>query len=174
VIRLTGLPSRSRCPRVAVRRGDGGIEIVFSGLDAEVRMDVEERYLGGADVEAEELRLLARLQAMGYRVTRLPPRGGRPRPGLTRPGPGRGPPPGQLRGIIPCGSPPRRLLRIVALRYTISRVSVGFVAPASEVPSVWVNVLVGIPPNMVDRPMSVSGLLKTRTQMRSVVPTLRM
>jgi hypothetical protein len=37
-----------------------------------VRMDVEHRFLGGADPEEEELRLLARLTEMGYRVTRAP------------------------------------------------------------------------------------------------------
>ena len=52
-------------------------------------------------------------------------------------------------------------------------VSCGFVAPASETPSVWVKVLVGIPPNIVERPMSVSGLLNTRTQIMSVLTTLR-
>ena len=58
--------------------------------------------------------------------------------------------------------------------YTMKRVSLGFTAPASEVPSVCVNVFVGIPPNIVDSPMSVSGLLNTKTQIRSVPPTLRM
>jgi hypothetical protein len=73
VIRLTGLPARSRCPHVTVRRGAGVIELLFSGPHAEVRMAVEERFLGGADLEAEELRLLARLRGMGYRVTRGEP-----------------------------------------------------------------------------------------------------
>jgi hypothetical protein len=72
MIRLTGLPARSRCPDVAVRTETERIEIVFSGPHGEVRMDVEERFLGGADLEAEALRLLARLREMGYRVTRLP------------------------------------------------------------------------------------------------------
>jgi hypothetical protein len=72
MIRLTGLPARSRCPDVTVGRGEGRIEIVFSGRHAEVRMEVEHRFLGGADPEEEELRLLARLGEMGYRVTRAP------------------------------------------------------------------------------------------------------
>jgi hypothetical protein len=59
-------------------------------------------------------------------------------------------------------------------RYTMNRVSPGLLARPSEVSSVCSNVLVGMPPNMVESPMSVSGLLKTRTQMRSVLPTLRM
>jgi hypothetical protein len=71
VIRLTGLPARSRCPDVAVRRRRDAIELVFSGPGAEVSMEVQERFLGGADAEAEELRLLARLREMGYRVRRV-------------------------------------------------------------------------------------------------------
>jgi hypothetical protein len=73
VIRLTGLPSLSRCPDVSVGRADGRIEIRFSGPgQAEVAMDVEDRYLGGEDPEAAQLRLLARLAEMGYRATRAP------------------------------------------------------------------------------------------------------
>jgi hypothetical protein len=72
MIRLTGLPSPSRCPDVLVARGEEGIAIVFSGPSREVRMDVENRFLGDADPEEEELRLLARLSEMGYRVTRAP------------------------------------------------------------------------------------------------------
>jgi hypothetical protein len=71
VIRLTGLPALARCPDVAVGRGDDRIEIVFSGPAHEVRMDVDHRFLGEADPEEEELRLLARLGEMGYRVTRM-------------------------------------------------------------------------------------------------------
>ena len=72
MIRLTGLPSLSRCPDVAVGRAEGRIEIRFSGPGQEVAMDVEDRYLGGDDPEEAELRLLARLSEMGYRVTRVP------------------------------------------------------------------------------------------------------
>jgi hypothetical protein len=71
VIRLTGLPALSRCPDVAVGRDDDRIEVVFSGPAHEVRMDVDHRFLGEADPEEEELRLLARLSEMGYRVTRM-------------------------------------------------------------------------------------------------------
>jgi hypothetical protein len=73
VIRLTGLPALSRCPDVALRRSADRIEIVFSGPAHEVRMDVDQRYLDDADLEEEELRLLARLGEMGYRVTRTEP-----------------------------------------------------------------------------------------------------
>jgi hypothetical protein len=73
MIRLTGLPARARCPDVTVGRGEDRIEIVFSGPAGEMRMDVEYRFLGDADPEEEELRLLARLRGMGYRVTRAAP-----------------------------------------------------------------------------------------------------
>jgi hypothetical protein len=70
MIRLMGLPALSRCPDVTVSRDDDGIAIVFSGAGSEIRMDVEWRFLGDADPEGEELRLLAALAEMGYRVTR--------------------------------------------------------------------------------------------------------
>jgi hypothetical protein len=70
MIRLMGLPALRRCPDVTVSRDDDGIAIVFSGPGSEVRMDVERRFLGDADLEEEELRLLAALAEMGYRVTR--------------------------------------------------------------------------------------------------------
>jgi hypothetical protein len=57
---------------VTVGRSEDRIEILFSGTGEEVRMDVEHRFLGGADPEEEELRLLARLTELGYRVTRAP------------------------------------------------------------------------------------------------------
>ncbi|MEA2289691.1 MAG: hypothetical protein QOD55_1688 [Solirubrobacteraceae bacterium] len=72
VIRLTGLPAVTRCPHVVVTGHEDRIEIVFSGAGHVVEMDVDHRFLGGADPEAEELRLLARLAEMGYRVTRAP------------------------------------------------------------------------------------------------------
>ena len=70
MIRLTGLPAPAVCPDVTVTRGDDRIAIAFSGPGHELHMDVEHRYLGDADPEAEELRLLARLREMGYRVRR--------------------------------------------------------------------------------------------------------
>jgi hypothetical protein len=70
MIRLTGLPSLRRCPDVTVGRDAEGIAIVFSGPGQELRMDVAWPYLGDADPEEEELRLLARLRELGYRVTR--------------------------------------------------------------------------------------------------------
>jgi hypothetical protein len=73
LIRLTGLPAPSRCPDATVGRSEDRIEVLFDGGPGDpVRMDVEHRYLGDADPEEEELRLLARLAEMGYRVTRAP------------------------------------------------------------------------------------------------------
>jgi hypothetical protein len=72
MIRLTGLPALSRCPDVIVSGREDRIELVFSGPGHEMVMDVDHRFLGDADPEEEELRLLGRLAAMGYRVTRGP------------------------------------------------------------------------------------------------------
>jgi hypothetical protein len=72
MIRLTGLPALSRCPDVTVAARADRIEIVFSGPSHEIVMDVAHRYLGDADPEEAELRLLAQLSDMGYRVTRSP------------------------------------------------------------------------------------------------------
>jgi hypothetical protein len=72
VIRLTGLPAASRCPDVTVSGHPDHIAIVFSGAGDDVAMAVEHRFLGGMDPEEAELRLLARLAEMGYRVTRAP------------------------------------------------------------------------------------------------------
>ena len=72
MIRLTGLPALSRCPDVTVSGRPDRIEVVFSGPSHQVVMDVAHRILGDADPEEEELRLLARLARLGYRVTRGP------------------------------------------------------------------------------------------------------
>jgi hypothetical protein len=67
VLRLTGLPSPSRYPRVTVRRGEGRIEIVFSGDEGATQIDADLRLLGPIDdLETAELDLLAKLQAQGY------------------------------------------------------------------------------------------------------------
>jgi hypothetical protein len=67
VLRLTGLPSPSRYPRAMVRRGEGRIEIVFSGDEGATRIDADLRLLGPIeDLESVELDLLAKLQAQGY------------------------------------------------------------------------------------------------------------
>jgi hypothetical protein len=72
VLRLTGLPAVDRWPRATVRRLAERIEIAFSGPDGTRVVDVDLRYVGAADPEEVELRLLARLEQMGYRVARAP------------------------------------------------------------------------------------------------------
>jgi hypothetical protein len=73
VLRLTGLPATTRCPRATVRRAVGRIELRFAGPDCDQGFDVDLGMLGpDADPETEELRLLAQLEAMGYAVQRLP------------------------------------------------------------------------------------------------------
>jgi hypothetical protein len=67
VLRLTGLPSPSRYPSATVGLGDGRVEILFSGAQDATRVDVDLRLLGPVeDLEAVQLDLLARLQALGY------------------------------------------------------------------------------------------------------------
>ena len=75
VLRLTGLPAPQRCPVATVRRVPGVIELRFLCADGEeMPFDVDVSLLGPeADPEAEELRLLARLEEMGYEVRRLEP-----------------------------------------------------------------------------------------------------
>lgn len=72
LLRLTGLPSRSRCPRAEVERNGDGILVVFSGDAARHLIEVPQAFLG-PDPEHEELRLLAALQRLGYEVSRRPP-----------------------------------------------------------------------------------------------------
>ena len=68
MIRLTGLPSVARAPRATVERTDDAIVLrFFDPVEPVTRFDVPASTLGGdADLEGEQLRLLARLQAMGY------------------------------------------------------------------------------------------------------------
>jgi hypothetical protein len=67
VLRITGLPAPSRYPRAIVRRGEGRLEIVFSGEEGATQIDVDLRLLGPVgDLESLELDLLAKLQAQGY------------------------------------------------------------------------------------------------------------
>jgi hypothetical protein len=74
MLRLMGLPARTRCPRAIVRRGEAGIELRFLGPDCDEGLDVGLERLGpGEDLEAVELRLLAQLEAIGYAVERLRP-----------------------------------------------------------------------------------------------------
>ena len=68
-MRLMGLPRVERFPEATVFREDEKIVIHFGGLDREQTMSVPLKYVGG-DEEAAELRLLAQLQQIGYRVRR--------------------------------------------------------------------------------------------------------
>jgi hypothetical protein len=69
VLRITGLPSVFRYPEASVTREEERLLIRFGGLDDEQTMSVPLKYVGG-DEEAAELRLLAQLQHIGYRVRR--------------------------------------------------------------------------------------------------------
>jgi hypothetical protein len=75
VLRLTGLPAPRRCPVALVRRTPTVIELRFRCWDGEeLPYDVDLALLGPeADPETEELRLLARLDELGYEVQRLTP-----------------------------------------------------------------------------------------------------
>ncbi len=68
-MRLTGLPNVSRYPEATVLREETSILIRFNGPHGEQKMGVPLKYVGG-DAEAAELRLLAQLQQIGYRVRR--------------------------------------------------------------------------------------------------------
>lgn len=73
-MRLTGLPNVARYPEATVTRSDESILIRFGGTGAgEQTMSVPLEYVGG-DAEAAELRLLGRLQEIGYRVERVAPK----------------------------------------------------------------------------------------------------
>jgi hypothetical protein len=71
-MRLMGLPNVARYPEATVIRADTSILIRFTGPSGEQTMNVPLRYVGG-DEETAELRLLAQLQQIGYRVERVPP-----------------------------------------------------------------------------------------------------
>ena len=69
-----GLPSPARFPRAAVERRDDDIAIEFTGPGGSQAMEIPLSGLDeGADPESEELRLLARLQELGYEVERQQP-----------------------------------------------------------------------------------------------------
>ena len=68
-MRLMGLPNVARYPEATVVRDDTHILITFGGLDSQQTMGVPLEYVGGDDEEAE-LRLLAQLQQIGYKIRR--------------------------------------------------------------------------------------------------------
>ena len=66
-----GLPHVARFPKATVSREEGGFQLLFHGREDMRRVDVDLRYVDDADdLEATELRLLARLQELGYQVER--------------------------------------------------------------------------------------------------------
>lgn len=75
MLRLTGLPHVARYPVATVAREDEHVRIAFGGLGREQTMSVPLKYVEG-DAEAAELRLLAQLKEIGYRVERVPPQDG--------------------------------------------------------------------------------------------------
>ncbi len=64
-----GLPNILRYPEATVVRDATRILIQFRGPYGEQTMSVPLKYVGG-DEETAELRLLAQLQQIGYKVTR--------------------------------------------------------------------------------------------------------
>jgi hypothetical protein len=71
MLRLTGLPHVARFPKATVTRQEDCFQILFHGGEHSRRVDVDLRYLEDADdLEVTELRLLARLQELGYEVER--------------------------------------------------------------------------------------------------------
>lgn len=66
-----GLPRVERFPEAAVTKDDEHLVIRFGGLAGAQTMTVPLKYVGGDEEEAE-LRLLAQLQQIGYRVRRGP------------------------------------------------------------------------------------------------------
>ncbi len=64
------MPHIGRYPEATVKRMEEQIVIHFSGLDDEQVMNVPLKYLGDADGESSELKLLAQLQQMGYKARR--------------------------------------------------------------------------------------------------------
>ena len=64
-----GLPAVARYPEATVTRGEEHLTILFGGLGRDQTMSVPLKYVGGDEEEAE-LRLLAQLQQIGYRVRR--------------------------------------------------------------------------------------------------------
>jgi hypothetical protein len=75
MLRLMGLPHVARYPEATVTRGADHFSIRFGGPGREQTVSVPTRYVGGDEEEAE-LRLLAQLQVIGYRVKRGTPRSG--------------------------------------------------------------------------------------------------
>jgi hypothetical protein len=78
MLRLMGLPHVARFPKATVTRHEDSFQLLFRGDEYSRRVDVDLQYLEDPDdLEATELRLLARLQELGYEVERrFPSEGG--------------------------------------------------------------------------------------------------
>lgn len=76
MLRLMGLPRVERFPEATVIREEEKLVIRFGGLGPEQVMSIPLEYVGAEDEEAAELRLLAQLQRIGYRVQRGSPQAG--------------------------------------------------------------------------------------------------
>lgn len=71
MLRLMGLPHVARFPRATVTRHRDCFQLLFHGDEHSRRVDVDLRYFDDTDdLEMTELRLLARLQELGYQVER--------------------------------------------------------------------------------------------------------
>jgi hypothetical protein len=69
MLRLKGLPAVASYPRASVERAEDRILLVFAGDGGTREIDVDPRLVGEKeDPEGIELRLLARLQEIGYVV----------------------------------------------------------------------------------------------------------
>lgn len=75
MLRLTGLPTLTRAPRARVERGHETVALRFLAADGATvtTVGIPPYTIEGADLEAVELRLLADLEARGYRVERAEP-----------------------------------------------------------------------------------------------------
>jgi hypothetical protein len=69
ILRLMGFPNVARYPEATVLRDETSILIRFGGPFGEQKMSVPLEYVGG-DAEEAELRLLAKLQHIGYSARR--------------------------------------------------------------------------------------------------------
>jgi hypothetical protein len=71
MLRLTGLPHVARFPKATVTPQEDGFQLLFHGGEFSRRVDIDLRYVEDVDdLELMELRLLARLQELGYQVER--------------------------------------------------------------------------------------------------------
>lgn len=71
MLRLTGLPALGTFPDVAVERCADGLLLRFTGAGHVRTIEVPLWTLEGQDPEAAQLSLLARLQELGYRASRV-------------------------------------------------------------------------------------------------------